>query len=118
MRDCIDCGPAPPMENCAQVGSPDYGEQARKECRAYVALLRRMLGPEPDGASLRITSNPHDFGTYLSVACYFDPAIEAAVDYALRCEAAGPQEWDDVARKELSLDTYTPTESQEDSERR
>jgi hypothetical protein len=107
------------MEACAQVGSPDYWEQARKECRAYVALLRRALGPEPDGASLSVQSNPHDFGTYLSAVCYFDPANEAAIDYALRCESAGPQEWDEQARQELSLDTNPPAESPDgDSERR
>lgn len=119
MRDCIDVGPAPPMENCAQVGSPGYWERARKECRAYIALLRRALGPEPEGASLTVRSNPHDFGTYLSVCCHYDPAIAAALDYAFRCEAEGPQEWDEVARKELSLDTGTPTDSPDgDSERR
>src|SRR4051812_37419930 len=102
MRDCMDLGSAPPMEDCAQVGSTDYWERARRECRAYVALLRRVLGDEPPGASLSVKSHPHDFGTYLSVVCHFDPEINAAADYAFRCESDGPQAWDEAARRELS----------------
>ena len=118
MRDCIDLGSAPPLEDCAQVGREGYYERARRECRAYVGLLRRTLGDEPDGASLSVKSNPHDFGTYLSVVCHFDPDVAAAVDYAFGCESAGPQAWDEAACKELSLDTNPSTESAEDSERR
>jgi len=35
--------------------------------------LRRTLGNEPPGARLAIRENPHDFGTYLSVVCHYDP---------------------------------------------
>ncbi len=57
--------------------------------------------PEPQGAELRIRSNPHDFGSYLSVVCSFDPSDEVATGYAYRCEAEGPTEWDEEARREL-----------------
>lgn len=100
MRDLLDLGSAPSHEDCAQVGAPDYWERARRECRAYIGLLRRTFGDEPDGASLSIKANPHDFGTYLSVVCHFDG--EAAADYAYRCEGQGPQYWDDQARLELA----------------
>lgn len=80
MRDCMDLGSAPAMEDCAQVGREDYYDRARKECRAYIGLLRRTFGDEPDDASLSVKSNPHDFGTYLSVVCYDDPTVSAAVD--------------------------------------
>jgi hypothetical protein len=102
MREWIDIGSSPPEENCAQVGTDDYYPRARRECRAYIALLRRTLGDEPPGASLAIKSNEHDFGTYLSVVCYYDPEHEAAIDYAFRCESEGPQEWDEAAKAELS----------------
>lgn len=111
MRDRMDLGSAPPLEACAQVGRDDYVVRARKECRAYIGLLRRSLGDEPDGASLSVHSNPHDFGSYLSVVCHFDPDVLAAVDYALRCESAGPADWDEVARIELSLDPDPNPES-------
>src|SRR4051812_9661402 len=115
MRECMDLGSAPAMEDCAQVGREDYYDRARKECRAYIGLLRRMLGQEPEGASLRVTSNPHDFGTYLSVVCDYEPAFPAAIDYAFACEANAPQEWDEQARQELSINPNP--ESSTDSER-
>jgi hypothetical protein len=101
----MDLGSAPPLEDCAQVGCDDYHDRARKECRAYINLLRRTVGEEPNGASLSVKSNPHDFGTYLSVVCLYDPAVPGALDYAFRCESEAPQEWDDAARAELSLDS-------------
>jgi hypothetical protein len=96
-------------------GRDDYYDRARKECLAYIGLLRRTVGEEPGGASLRVKSNPHDFGSYLSVVCYFDPDVAAAVDYAFRCESASPQAWDEVARTELGLNPNP--ESPADSER-
>ncbi len=102
MNDHIDVGATPPMEDCAQVGTADYFERARRECRVYISLLRRALGPEPTGATLQIKSNPHDFGTYLSVVCYYDVCNEDARNYAFRCESEGPDEWDAIARRELN----------------
>ena len=102
MRDSLYIGSSPPEEDCAQLGSDDYCRRARRECRAYINQLHRALGPEPPGASLSITSHPHDFGDYLAVSCHFDPAIAEAVDYAYRCESDGPMTWDDEARRELA----------------
>lgn len=98
----LDIGSSPPGESCAQVGSDQYAARARRECGAYIHQLRRALGPEPEGARLGIRSNPHDFGTYYSVVCYYDPLNEKAIEYALNCERNGPEEWDDDARRELS----------------
>jgi hypothetical protein len=100
-------GTTPPDEDCAQVGSRqyDYLDRARREARAYIALLRRTFGDEPDGARLGIKSHPHDFGAYLTVVCYFDSDHPAAADYAFRCEGRGPEEWDEQARRELHLNT-------------
>jgi hypothetical protein len=105
MDDHLDIGSSPPGESCAQVGTDGYFERASFECRLYIAQLRRMFGPEPEGARLSVASNPHDFGTYLSVRRYYDPTKPLALAYALRCEAEGPEEWDDLARKELSRAT-------------
>lgn len=103
MRDSIDIGAAPPMEDCAQVGQPGYWERARRECRAYIGLLRRSLGEEPPGARLSVKSCPHDFGAYLTVTCSFDASDEPATEFAFRCEGSGPEAWDDIARQELGL---------------
>jgi hypothetical protein len=102
MKDFIDVGSSPHGEDCAQVGSDDYHDRARRECRAYIAQLRRVFGDEPEGARLSVKSNPHDFGTYLSVICYYDDQIPAAADYAFRCESESPEHWDTQARQELA----------------
>ena len=106
MQEHVDLGgTTPPEESCAQVGSReyDYYDRARREARAYIGLLRRTFGEEPDGARLSVKSHPHDFGTYLTVVCFFDPDNPTAADYASRCEADILREWDEEARRELGL---------------
>jgi hypothetical protein len=107
MRESIDLGvTTPPNEECAQVGSTvyDYHTHARKEGRALINQLRRKLGPEPPGAGLQVKSHPHDFGTYLTVVCIYDPEDPISAAYAERCDVECPKEWDDQARKELGID--------------
>ena len=104
MRQSLYIGSTPPGEPCAQLGSDDYGERARPECRAYIGQLRRTFGPEPHGCRLYVASNPHDFGTYLSVNCEYDEEDEATVEYAYRCEGEeSPDLWDEQARRELGM---------------
>jgi hypothetical protein len=94
MRDYLTLGSTPSDEDCAQVGAPDYYGRARDECRRFIDLIRRHLGPEPEGARLDITSFPHDSGEYLEVVCYFDTDVRDAVDYAYRCESDAPATWE------------------------
>jgi hypothetical protein len=61
-----------------------------------------MFGDPPDGCSLVIRSNPHDFGSYLSVDAVFSD--EAGAAYALKCENDQPELWDADARAELGLE--------------
>lgn len=103
MTDYVEIGATPAEEACAQVGSTDYYSRAKAECRAFINQLRRMFGPEPEGARLFIRANPHDFGTYHEVACRYDDRIEEAVVYAHRCEAECPAKWDEEARVDLGL---------------
>jgi pyruvate dehydrogenase complex dehydrogenase (E1) component len=103
MFDHVSIGPSPTNEQCAQVGEDDYHERSVKECRAYVRQLRRALGEEPEGASLAVKSNSHDFGVYREVVCYYADNCHEAVDYAFRAEEQAPAEWDDEARAELGL---------------
>ena len=98
----LDIGSAPAYENCAQVGRDGYEERARQECRTLIHQLRRQIGEEPAHCRLHVKSNPHDFGTYFSVSCSYDPNDEAAVEYAFRCERELPKEWDEEAQAELS----------------
>ncbi|RLG67554.1 MAG: hypothetical protein DRO11_09995 [Methanobacteriota archaeon] len=95
MFDYIEIGPAPADESCAQVGDPDYSEKALKECRRFIKLIRSKLGPEPEGAELRVKSFSHDFGRYYEVVCYYDSDNEEAMEYAFRCEREAPTTWDE-----------------------
>ena len=96
MRDDISIGSAPCDEDCVQVNPQgDYHEAMRAECRRFLELIRKKLGPEPEGARLAIKSNPHDFGVYYECVCFFDDANEAARDYALLCEGEAPTTWQD-----------------------
>jgi len=104
MRDEMYIGSSPIDEKCAQLGTDGYWEKAQKECRAFINQLRRVFGKEPGSARLIIKRNPHDFGTYLSVNCYYNDGDEEALDYALRCEGETPENWDDEAREELGLE--------------
>ena len=94
MRDFLTLGAAPYEEDCVYVGEDNYGERARAECRRFIALLRKLLGPEATGAQLGIKSFPHDFGDYLEVVCYFSSDIPESVEYAYRCEEQTPATWE------------------------
>lgn len=97
MRDHISIGCSPTDEECAQVGSEDYYERARKECIRFISLIRKVCGPEPElsTAQLKIKSNPHDFGDYLDVVCYFDDDDQLGIDYAFHVEGNTPETWDE-----------------------
>ena len=95
MRDYLEIGPTPPEETCIPMNTDSVAERA--ECKRYIECIRAKLGPEPEGAQLRVRSNNHDFGTYYEVACFYDNENEEATDYALLCEGHGPATWDDTA---------------------
>ena len=70
-KQILNLAPTPLDENCCQVGDSNYHEEARKEINAFIGQLRRMFGKEPEGCRYKITSNPHDFGTYLELDIVF-----------------------------------------------
>lgn len=80
IRDSLYIGESPWDETCAQVGSDMYRVNAGKECRRFIEQIRKHYGSEPAGALLHTKSNPHDFGSYLTVECEFiwDPSDEDA----------------------------------------
>lgn len=87
MMDHIYIGPAPADEPCAQLGITEGFERLnRYECEEYIAAIRKVYGPEPDGAYLHTKLGHHDFGVYLEVACYFDMNKPEASNYAYKVE--------------------------------
>ena len=95
MRDYVNIGSTPPAEDCSQVGSDNYYEEAKEECKRYIELLRKKMGVEPFGARLVIKSFPHDFGSYYEVVCYYEDSQPESVDYAFKCENETPETWDE-----------------------
>jgi len=84
---------APPEEPCAQVG--DDAADPRAEGKRYIELLRKVLGPEPEGSKLKLRANAHDLGTYYSVAYFFDDDVEEHIKYMQRLDNDGPLNWED-----------------------
>ena len=94
MRDFLYIGSSPSEETCVGIGVENYTELARAECKRFIEVLRKVHGPEPKGAELKITANPHDFGTYYEVVCWFDDTYPESVDYAYKVEAETPLTWE------------------------
>ena len=104
IKDSLYIGESPYDETCAQLGSDMYMSNASKEGKRFIQQIRNHYGAEPEGARLYIKSNPHDFGTYLSVECEFiwDPTEEneeytPSQDYAFAIEGDRShvlQNWD------------------------
>ena len=95
-RDCVSIASAPYEEECVQVERTGaYVQPMKTECRRFLDLIRKKLGPEPEGALLTIKGFPHDFGTYFEVVCNYDDENEEAAAYAYRCESDAPKTWDD-----------------------
>lgn len=92
-RDFLVIGSSPPGEKCVQIGCEDYRRLAKAECLRYVDTLRATVGPEPEGAELRVKWFAHDFGEYCEVVCFYSEDDEAATEYALKCESDGPDKW-------------------------
>jgi hypothetical protein len=92
-RDVITLRPVPAAESRARVGDTGYAEIAFRQCRRYIALLHLTIGPEPDGARLRVRRSDTDFDPYIDVVVEYDDQNAIASDYALRCERDAPTRW-------------------------
>lgn len=106
MFDYVWLGSAPADEHCAQVGTDDYSDRAWQECRAYKNQIKRIAreaGKEiPQGASVIIKTENHDFGSYYEVVVKYDDNDAKAVEFAYWAEEHIPGKWDDAARIELT----------------
>lgn len=83
---------APPDELGGLDG--DY-QQARAEAKRYINLIRKFCAPEPEGSWLKLRSNPHDLGTYYTVAYFFDDSIPDHIEYMKLIDSEGPTKWSD-----------------------
>lgn len=72
MQDIAWLGPCPAEEDAVQVGVDDYSRKARGQSRRYIEAIRKVCGPEPEGARLKIKTERHEYGDYLEVVIQFD----------------------------------------------
>jgi len=92
----LDGGPS--GEPCAQAGqTANFGAVNRLEADIYVAALIATYGSPPAGVRYRVAANPHDFGTYRTVAIEIDQTLpdseaEIALAYAQEAEN-GVERW-------------------------
>jgi hypothetical protein len=107
MKEKFSLGTTPHDEPCIQMGDSNYRRNSNLECLALIAQLRRERGPEPSGASYKITSNSHDFGNYLDVEIEFEEDNEEAVEFALMIESEIPAKWDSQSLDFLKENSYS-----------
>jgi hypothetical protein len=94
VQDIIPLGPVPAREVSAQIGESGYAERAFLECRRYVALLRSVIGPEPEGARLRVRRSQQQLDPYVEVIVEYDSENNVARAYAIRCDREAPTRWE------------------------
>lgn len=98
MRDFLDIESAPYEENCVQVNpKTNYMPAMRAEAIKFKEMLEKRFAKliEQTGVYLRIASNSHDFGSYLSIKICFDDSNEKQIDAAYFIESNMPATWDD-----------------------
>jgi hypothetical protein len=95
----VNVGPTPYDEACTQAGRNPQRE--REECRALRNQLRRILGPEPEGARI-VMRYSYTGGGYYDLFCEYEDGNESAAKYALACESQCPAKWDLMAIVELT----------------
>lgn len=102
-RDFISIGGAPAEENCEQVGSNCDYDKMREECRKFIDVIRKKLGPEKGTAQLKVKTFQHESGAYMEVVCWYDDNDNEGFQYAMLCESESPMTWDDVGEATLDL---------------
>jgi hypothetical protein len=99
MNKYVILGASPCMEFPVKQEDNNYRNRALRECRAYIVAIRKKLGPEPEGATLRVKSFTLDFGTHYEVVCNYEEGNKIASEYALKCYSESPQKWEEVGMR-------------------
>jgi hypothetical protein len=92
MFDTVPCG-----EKCS-----DLLSEQRAEARRYKDLIQKLL-PAPEGAELRIKSNPHDFGTYATLEAYGDANSDAHWEWVNKISELG-ETWEELEAAVAALE--------------
>jgi hypothetical protein len=71
--------------------------EMRAEVNRFKDVLEKAY-PPPEGAYLKVKTEPHDFGSYMSVFVAFDETNQEAIDYAFMLEGNIPGTWNELER--------------------
>ena len=101
----IQLASTPYEEECAQVGTDDYPERSRLECRVFIQERVYPI-PEPlaEHCYYSVKSFSHDHGRYREVVIHYNTANAAAITFAFALESKLPSRWDEEARLALGLE--------------
>jgi len=107
VRDYLDLACTTPYdEPCIQVGHPNSIKWGKLEARTFRDQLIREIGEPPEGAQFKIVVNPHDFGSYVSLAIFYETDKEEATRYAFDAESADVIHWDTSSQEKLREEGY------------
>jgi hypothetical protein len=96
MRDYLTIGAVPIDEDCAQVGTATYQQDANAECKRFVQLLRDTFPwLEDEDTYFKVKGFAHDFGNYYEVVVCYDSSDETSANKAVFVENCTPQKWGD-----------------------
>jgi hypothetical protein len=97
MKEFYDFDTTPYEVSCQQIG-PNYDPiKAKEEAKETIKLLCRKFGTPPFGSVLKVASNPHDFGDYLSIRYVFNNQDGEHLEYMASLDNNWPKDWDDVS---------------------
>jgi hypothetical protein len=99
MRDNQDFDTTPAAEECAQVGCDNYEEISKLEAGLMMKMIHRHAKP-PEGISMKIRWNEHDFGRYPTIIVFYDSDNDKHQRFLNRVEEL-PETWDSDLAFEL-----------------
>jgi hypothetical protein len=100
-------GTTPWGEICAKVEQDTYYTDGLIEAKVFIDQLKRVFGKPPPSVYFKVVSWPYNLGTFYDVVIHYNNMNQDAIDYASRCEAECPKNWDAKARKELKEKGYS-----------
>lgn len=96
----------PHEEPCIQLGKPNYSAFSKMEANALTEQIVRELGEPPGGCKMKLSTNPHDFGTYYDVVLEYDDSKADNVEWMLKVESSIPYKWDNISLLKLRKSGY------------
>ena len=117
MGDILTIACTPLDEPCVQIlDTMDYSSMMRKEVTIFKNQLERLkdsghFGPVQN-AYFKVTSSPHDFGTYYDVEVVWNDDNEIDTEFVFKVEENIPLNWDEEAKKELGEEYFKYLEQQ------